>query len=310
MEIPSLIELTPFIVEKIWGGEKLKNKKALSGAQVGETWEVSTLNEGSSTFKGKTLKEMGFSQLPYLIKFIDTVDTLSVQVHPDDDYAKKHEDTLGKDECWLIMDSGVDAGVYLGLKPECNRNLLKEMLKDGRDVSAFLYFYPVKKGDFFYVPAGTVHAIGKNVTLLEVQKSSGVTYRLWDWNRVDCKTGKPRKLDIEKGLEVTVFDEQKNNCNYFKYQRELFDKKGHHQLFSHSHFTMDHFFLNSKEEKSLSLESYKNPCSLVCLEGSASVFRSNLEHKISDYHCLFIPLTGEKNIRIRGEKSGHYILVG
>lgn len=310
MEIPALMELSPHIEPKIWGGSKLKSKKALKEDQVGETWEVSALPEGPSLFQGKGLHQLGFADLPYLVKFIDTIDTLSVQVHPGDEFAQKHENTLGKDECWLIVEAGVGAGVYLGLTDDCQRSVLEELLKNKEDLTPYLHFYPVKKGDFFYVPAGTVHAIGKNVTLLEVQKSSGITYRLWDWNRVEKKTGKGRTLDIAKGIQVAAFGAQKNDKSQFQYQGQLLQQKKSQRIFAHAHFFIEHFYLEAQGEKIISLQGHKKASAMICIEGAGLIKKGQSQKEISAYKTVFMPILGEKEFTLSASQNSHYILVG
>ncbi len=167
---------------------------------MGESFELSNLKDFKTLIRPKEKESLlGNFDLSYLVKYIETREHLSVQVHPDDELARKLENEKGKTECWYILESKPGAGIYLGLKPNVDKNTLNEGIKSNVDVSQFLNFIPVKGGDFFFVPAGTVHAIGKDLLLLEVQQSSGITYRLWDWNRVD-KDGKPRSLHVDKGM--------------------------------------------------------------------------------------------------------------
>lgn len=194
------MKLEPYLVEKVWGGRKIANLKGLDDERLlGESWEVSTLKDQCSKLGGMNLSEYG--NLDFLVKFIDTTDNLSVQVHPDEDFAKKFENSTGKTECWYIIDAKPGSGVYLGLKKGVTLKKLEEVTRAGGAVNELLNFYPAKKGDFFFVPAGTIHAIGDHVFLIEVQQASGITYRFWDWNRMDLD-GKPRELHIDKALKV------------------------------------------------------------------------------------------------------------
>lgn len=209
-----LLELIPSMKEAIWAGQRLKELKKLEASgQWAEAWEVSTHPSGISHIRGHSdnlselLQRHHQPLLPYLIKLIDTADYLSVQVHPDDEYAQKFEKSLGKQESWLILD--VDpvlsqqnkAGIYLGFKDPQNIDSLPIKVSKGEDISALLNFFPVTAGDYFEVPAGTIHAIGPGVTLLEVQQSSDITYRFWDWNRADHK-GESRELHTKEALDV------------------------------------------------------------------------------------------------------------
>lgn len=198
--------LEPHIVQKIWGGERLAKLKNLKAAgKVGETWEISALSEGPSLINGKALD----FPLNFVLKLIDTSDNLSVQVHPTDAYAKANGGGVGKTECWLVLDAAPGAGLYLGFEPGTTREAFFESVQKGEDLTRYLTFHRVGPGDFFWVPAGTVHAIGKNVFLAEVQQCSGVTYRVWDWNRTD-DSGKPRPLHVKEAFDVLNFDPRFN----------------------------------------------------------------------------------------------------
>ena len=232
--------LSPYIVRKIWGGKRLPVMKSLDESgqalPVGETWEVSRHEDGSSKVGNRELSSTTSEEdLPYLVKFIDTSDNLSVQVHPHDEYAKRVENSMGKTECWLILDAEPGSGIYLGFKKGVTKEQFQEAVERSEDVSRFLVFHEVKRGDFFFVPAGSIHAIGKGVTLVETQQSSGITYRVWDWNRVDSE-GQSRELHIEKAMDVSRFDSDFNDSSTFKIQKNLLSMRGVSQVISHSDF--------------------------------------------------------------------------
>ena len=258
-----LIKSESFISEKIWGGFKLNKFKNLGvDSKIGETYEVSTHKSGNSKVLGKDLSE--FLDLSYLVKFIDASDNLSIQVHPDDQYASTHENDRGKMEAWIILESDQDSGIYLGLKDGVTKKELKNALEAKLDISKFLNFIPVKPGDFFILPEGLIHAIGKGVTLSEVQQSSGVTYRVWDWNRLDDQ-GNSRELHIEKALDVINFEDNFNK-KYGKVQREeVLNSKEHFSLLKHKDF--DAQIVSVSAGKSLDLNLVKGE-SLVFLKGS------------------------------------------
>ncbi|MEK7358477.1 MAG: type I phosphomannose isomerase catalytic subunit [Bdellovibrionota bacterium] len=175
--------LPPLLVQKPWAGKFLAKFYGLQSSDIGEAWLLSTIREGSD-------------KLNFVVKIIDAAEPLSVQVHPNDEWAAKLENSKGKTECWLILDSKPGAGVYLGLREGVDPSEYEAELKLNHSVEKFLNFIETKRGDFFVVPAGTVHAIGGGVTLLEVQQASGITYRLWDWGRLG------RELHLDKGLKV------------------------------------------------------------------------------------------------------------
>ena len=243
--------LKPHLVTKVWGGENLKKireAEAFNGP-LGESWEVSCLEEGPCLVKKEdqwvSLNELiSTEKLPYLVKYIDTTDNLSIQVHPGDEFARLHESSSGKTECWLILDSQVGSGIYLGLRPGITSAQIEMAIKNKEDLSKLLNFYPVKRGDFFFVPSGSIHAIGKGVTLAEIQQSSGITYRVWDWNRLGLD-GKERELHIEKALKVVEFDQSKNSLEYFKSMKKLLSQEGRVELIRHRDFNVDLYNTNN-----------------------------------------------------------------
>ncbi len=223
--LKNIEKLSPFVSAKIWGGKRLAQrlygheKKNLA---IGELWEVSRLeNSSCKSSAGELDKILNFSELPYLVKYIDTSDNLSIQVHPDDSYARKVERSSGKTECWLILEAHKNSGIYLGFKPNVKKNQFTKALKKGEDITSFLNFYPIQKETFVIVPSGTIHAIGKDVLLLEVQQSSGITYRLWDWNRTDDK-GNSRTLHVNKAMDVLNFHPECNEGSFFHFKENVF----------------------------------------------------------------------------------------
>lgn len=270
-----LVELSPHLSERIWGGTKLLKLKNISAEKkfqdpIGETWEVSTHPEGVSKLKATKELLNQFVTLPYLVKLLDTASVLSVQVHPDDHYAEIHENQKGKNECWLILEANEGAGIYLGFKPGITKEILKTALINQEDISVMLNFIPVKKGDFFFVPAGTIHAIGAGITMVEVQQSSGVTYRVWDWNRVDAK-GKSRELHIDKSFDVLVDDPSKNSLDFFRHRENIL--KGNERIInlaSENDFNFVVYALKANEKEKIPLINGKT-YSFMVLSGQVKV---------------------------------------
>jgi len=215
-----LLFLEPVFHSRIWGGRALEEKFGydIPAGNIGECWGISAHPNGESTVKngqyaGKKLSELwrdapevfGIQQdkvFPLLVKVLDANADLSVQVHPDDDYAKKHEQgELGKTECWYVVDCDADATIIFGHHATTKAEAIKMIEHDQWD--QFLRRQPVKKGDFFYVPSGTIHALCKGIVILEVQQSSDTTYRLYDYGRLD-DNGSPRTLHIQKSLDVST----------------------------------------------------------------------------------------------------------
>ncbi len=302
-----ILRLRPHLSERIWGGKKLQSMKKISVAELsnhtlplGETWEVSTHHEGTSFDKESNRPLSDFVKLKYLIKFLDTSDVLSIQVHPDDEYALKHENDLGKNESWLILDALPGAGIYLGLKEGVTKKNLKDGLINGEDISRLLNFYPVKAGDFFYIPAGTIHAISKDITLIEVQQSSGITYRVWDWNRVDSK-GKSRELHLEKSLDVINDSPLKNSLDFFSYQENVFGElKKEIVLLDNKYFYFSLINLKKSEEVKINIES---STAIVILEGELMI-GNNLFYAFESA-CII----NESEISISAKTKARFVLV-
>jgi mannose-6-phosphate isomerase len=260
-----IVKLNPFISERVWAGTRLaKLKKLDPQLRIGETWEVSSLAEGASKLNNQNLYE--FCELSYLVKFIDTSDNLSIQVHPNDAYAKMNENSSGKSECWLILQTDEGSGVYLGFKKGLTKKEFFNAVEAKLPIDKFLNFLPVKPGDFFYVPAGTVHAIGKGVTLCEVQESSLLTYRVWDWNRPGID-GNPRELHVDKTKDVLDFSDSFNDNLSSFFKSNLLDSVGIQTLIEHEKFKVELYSNTTQKKLEINLP---NKCSLILLEGEIS----------------------------------------
>lgn len=255
---------------KIWGGHRLANYfQATADQKIGESWIISRHPEGPGQVDGVGLDTLvSEDQLPYMIKLLDTSDNLSVQVHPGDEYARRVENSSGKTECWFVLDAAEGAGIYLGFKEGVSKEDISHALKSREDLSSYLNFYPVKKNDFFFVPAGSIHAIGKDVFLAEVQQSSGITYRVWDWNRVDDQ-GQSRELHIDKALDVSEFSAEKNHSSYFNAKTESDYQLGKNSLVNFKDFNLNYY----RRLGSLKVGPVENNRfqSIVVLEGKVSI---------------------------------------
>lgn len=213
--------LDPVLKERIWGGRKLNQMYGydIPSDRTGECWAVSAHPNGQSVIRGgewqgRTLGELWAScpewfgatstggAFPLLIKILDASEDLSVQVHPDDEYARVHENgELGKTECWYILDCEPEAEIIFGHRATTREQLVR-MIESGQ-WDELLIKVKVHKGDFFYVPSGTIHALGKGTVVLETQQSSDTTYRVYDYDRKDTE-GRLRELHLEKAIEVTT----------------------------------------------------------------------------------------------------------
>lgn len=216
-------EFTPHVVEAIWGGNALVTRYGKPGdanAKLGESWECWNENVvASGDFAGKTLSELtrlmgpalvgivplaDRASFPILTKIIDAHESLSVQVHPEDAYARRVErQPNGKTECWIILEAKAGAELILGFTKDTDATEYRRRVQDGT-LGEILRRVPVKAGDIFHIPAGTLHAIGAGIVIFETQQTSATTYRIFDWNRVDA-AGKPRELHVDKAADVLDF---------------------------------------------------------------------------------------------------------
>jgi mannose-6-phosphate isomerase len=225
------LKFKPIFKTRIWGGQALRsvlNKPIPAGQKIGESWELTDLPDNHSEIingdlAGKTLDQliaqfgsdiMGNidyrKPFPLLIKILDAQDILSVQVHPDENTCKKMGIGAPKTECWYIMDAQPGAFIYKGIKPGTTPEIFKKSLADG-NVADFLIKVPVTPGQCHFLPSGTCHAIGAGLLIAEIQQPSDTTYRVFDWNRIDSDTGKPRQLHIEQSIQSIHFNQSGEN---------------------------------------------------------------------------------------------------
>ena len=291
-----LVKLNPIVKDYIWGGTYFKTfNKGLSLDRVSECWELSVRDNDSSIIasgkdQGKRLvdvltkEDIGpvmdrFPYFPLLIKLIDAKENLSVQVHPSDDYALKYEQSFGKSEMWHIISADKGSGLYVGLNDNYSREDIEKALKEGTILSN-LNFFKVKPGDTFVIDPGTIHAIGKGVRLIEIQQNSNLTYRLYDYNRVD-QNGNHRELHISKALEV---------INYKKYEPSK-EQSGY--LADNQYFTVKKVSFDGELKISANEQSF---VSFTFLEGSG--FVNDIEY--SEYDTFFLPYKKECLIKGKG----------
>ena len=252
------VKLTPAFKDYLWGGERLKTEfyKQTDLTPLAESWELSAHKDGQSVVAegacaGMTLTAyldaMGkdalgtacekYDYFPLLIKLIDAKGDLSVQVHPSDAYALEHEGEYGKTEMWYILDCEEGAALYYGFKEDTTREEYEAAIQEGR-LTDILNRVPVRRGDVFFIPAGTVHAIGAGILICEIQQNSNTTYRVYDYNRRD-KDGNLRPLHVEKALAVSDLkkspalpaipegeDVLLSECGYFEVRRLRFGGSG------------------------------------------------------------------------------------
>ena len=219
----------PVLKDYIWGGRNLETVlgRALPAGRIAESWEIAAHEDGEAivdngAFAGQSLtavhQQLGLDligshnawaqergKFPLLIKLLDANDRLSVQVHPDDDYAQAHEgNELGKSEMWVVLQAEPGAAVILGVKEGTTPEKFGQAISEGK-LEPYLHHIPVKAGDVVCVPSGSLHAILAGLLIAEIQQNSNTTYRVYDWNRL--QDGKPRPLHVEKALDVINFDQ-------------------------------------------------------------------------------------------------------
>lgn len=216
-----ILKLNPVFKDYLWGGTKLRDEYGFKSnlEKLAEGWMLSCHKDGENIisngeFAGKTLTNIlkeyphflgengkRFEYFPILIKLIDAKNDLSVQVHPDNEYAMKVEGEFGKTECWYILDCDEDAELIYGFNREISSQEFKDRISDNTFLKT-VNKVKVKKGDLFFIEAGTLHAIGKGIFLAEIQQNSNTTYRVYDYGRLGAD-GKPRELHVEKAIDVT-----------------------------------------------------------------------------------------------------------
>lgn len=307
--------LKPAGKDYLWGGQRLNDdySKGINLDPLAETWECSTHPDGpsvvnSGVFKGQELKdvlevhpeflgahpqEIITDGLPVLIKFIDAKKELSVQVHPSDEYAKEHEDgQLGKSEIWYVIDAEKGAKLVYGFKTKVTKAQIRNSIDDG-SIEKYLQYVPVHKGDVFFIKSGTVHAIGAGILLAEIQESSNLTYRFYDYNRVG-KDGKKRELQIDKALDVVNLepsDEPRQPIRKLQYKpgyaSELIGRC--------KYFEVERVLINTERVRNMA-EVQTNDDSfnvLLCIDGCADLFGENTLINIFKGDCVFIPANSE-----------------
>lgn len=302
--------LRPAGQEKLWGGSRLNDDfaKGIDLYPLGETWECSTHPMGlsvvaSGEHDGMTLLEtlrrypqyVGShpnmrSGLPILIKFIDAKMDLSVQVHPDDAYAERNENgQWGKTEMWYVLDATKDATLFYGFRENMDPETIRRSINDGTFMQ-YLQKIPVQKDDVFFVEAGTIHAIGAGVLIAEIQESSDLTYRLFDYDRIDGN-GHKRELHVEKALQVLDLQARHNPrqpLRVLRYRRGWASEL----LCQCKYFRVERVLLNTeriREMVKLSTNSMSFAV-LLCVDGCGTAFFG--DHEIISFFrgdCIFIP---------------------
>lgn len=305
-----MLALKPACKDYLWGGAALKEKygKAFPGAVLAETWELSCHPDGPSVisggdFDGYTLAayiaEAGrdvlgtncarFGDFPLLVKFIDAKQNLSIQVHPDDEYAQRHEGQFGKTEMWYIVDAAPGAFIYYGFEKPVSREEFRRRITDNTLPEA-LHRVDVKKGDVFFLPPGTIHALGAGAMVAEVQQNSNVTYRVYDYGRRDAQ-GRERELHVDKALDVTRREPA----------AQIAPPGGH--IAESAYFIVDYLDFSGTREYDVDEGSFAH---LLALEGGGKLRCGGEEMAFAPGGSVFIPAGSGK---LRMESGGCELLV-
>lgn len=319
--------LKPAGKDYLWGGNRLNEEfgKNIEMSPLAETWECSTHPDGPSViingeFSGRTLAEAlrlhpeflgthsrlhpGFQgELPILIKLIDAKKDLSIQVHPTDEYASKKENgQLGKTEMWYILDAAKDAKIIYGLNHTVDKEVLRSAINEGT-VEKFLQKIRVHKDELYFIEAGTVHAIGAGTLVAEIQENSNLTYRLYDYDRVD-KDGKKRELHIDKALDVAnlrSMAEPRQPLRVLRYQpgsaREL--------LCRCEYFEVYRMVINTEKRERVTFRADSVSFRvLLCLNGYGTLSfpdgQSMVQMEVYKGDCIFVPADSEE-ITLKGQ---------
>ena len=301
--------LMPAAKDYLWGGRKLNDEfgKNIPLTPLAETWECSTHPDGPSVVQkeGRTLSDVlhdhpeylgthplkmteGKPELPILIKFIDAKKDLSVQVHPDDAYAMKREGQWGKTEFWYVLSAQKDAQLIYGFKQDVSREQIEHAVKDG-SIDSLLNHVPVEPNDIFLIRAGTVHAIGKGCLIAEIQQSSNLTYRLYDYDRTD-KYGQKRPLHLKQALEVADCHSSlapRQPMRVLKYRSGCASEL----LCRCRYFQIERLLLNTETERNLVLfQTGSNSFhALLCIEGCGSMSWDKESMNFFKGDCIFVP---------------------
>lgn len=325
------LKYSPFLLKPVgkdylWGGTRLRDEfsKEINMTPLAETWECSTHPDGvcsisNGGFAGQLLSDvlkehpefLGTrmlssitedyqGELTILVKLIDAKQDLSVQVHPDDVYAHENEQgALGKTEMWYVVDATKDAKLVYSFYHDMEKEKLRRSLEEGT-VEKYLRKVPVKKDDVFYIEAGTVHAIGAGALTAEIQENSNLTYRLYDYNRVD-KNGELRELHIDKALEVANIKsslEPRQPMRVLKYRKGVASEF----LCRCKYFQVERVLLNTERTREMSVfQTNENSFQVIlCIDGCGILFDESEPINFFKGDCLFVPANSTQ-LRFHGK---------
>lgn len=313
--------LKPTGKDYLWGGQRLNTEfeKNIDMSPLAETWECSTHPDGpsyvaSGEFEGRELSEVlrehpeylgkrhaQIGELPILIKFIDAKNDLSIQVHPDDLFAKENENgQLGKTEMWYVLDANEDAKLVYGLRKDCTEEEIREAIAGGC-LDRYLQNISVKKDDLFFIQPGMIHAIGAGCLIAEIQENSNLTYRLYDYDRVG-KDGKKRPLHIDKAIEVANLNSSVNPRQPLRVLRYCPGMALEH-LFRCKYFEVYRMLVNTERRQIVEYSTDDMAFRvLLCVSGCGTISTGSDSMPIYKGDCIFVPACSEK-MKIHGHAT-------
>lgn len=311
--VHSPIVFEPILKTVIWGGNKICKLKGIPQEidNIGESWEISHIPNSESIVAEGVYKGLSLTQLikkfgkqllgnavfekygekfPLLVKFIDANDNLSIQVHPSDKIAKERHGGLGKTEMWYVLEANDGAKIYAGLTENLKPEDYETQIKNDSFMELVKSF-DSKSGDVFFLPPGTVHAIGAGNLLAEIQQSSDITYRIYDYNRKD-KNGKPRELHTSLAKDAINYDSQESCI-----KTDFSDTDGHEQLVECEHFTTYKVRVNGEKSIKGKKDSFTI---LIGIEGETEVTCRDGKITMTKGKCVLVPAYAE-SISLKGE---------
>lgn len=306
------IVFNPILKERIWGGTKLKTifNKNITSDITGESWELSTVKGDVSIisngeYKGKSLNDLISefpeevlgtkihekfgTEFPLLFKFIDAKEDLSIQVHPNDELAKKRHNSFGKTEMWYVMQADEGAKIVVGFKENSSKEEYLENLEN-KSLLSILKEVPVKKGDVFFLETGTIHAIGSGIVIAEIQQTSDITYRVYDWDRVDAE-GKSRELHIDLALDAINYNTTDTEKVYSKEENKS------NPVVNCPYFITNYFPLNGKFSVEKTNDSF---IVYMCMEGDFDLELNGEKWSYKKGDTILIP-AALKNFNLNGK---------
>lgn len=298
------LKFQPIFKYRIWGGDKLKTvlNKDYNEENIGESWEISDVKNdetlvANGEFTGETLRslikrykgdlvggkvyEAFGNEFPLLIKFIDAKTPLSIQVHPSNEIAKERHNSFGKNEMWYVMQADKDAELIVGFEEEIDAKAYTEHLKNNTILNV-MHHEKVAKGDTFYIPTGRVHAIGAGVLLAEIQQTSDITYRIYDYDRVDAKTGQKRELHNDLAVDVIDYKVHENYRSEYNLVINQFNS-----LVKCPYFTTN--IINVKGEMNIDYSKLDSFVIYICVEGTLKMGSNHKKYLLNSGESILIP---------------------